>query len=127
MNKTDVTVSIASGALTALIIDTLLVGDISLTEANTWGNDKVEKFVISVAKSRDKKGKVTDLYSAVKFLEDNYKIPADAVDNSFGGARHHHLYDFSHHPTPIGWFLQFPPSLQNMHMEQIKQAYSKIL
>lgn len=105
MNKTDVTVSIASGALTALIIDTLLVGDISLTEANSWGNDKVEKFVISVAKSRDKKGKVTDLYSAVKFLEDNYKIPADAVENSFGGARHHHLYDFSHHPTPIGWFF----------------------
>ena len=104
MNKLDVSVSIASGALSALIIDTFLVGDISLLSANEWGQDKVNQFVIDVAKRKDKDGKVTDLYSAVKFLEDNYKLPADALENSFGGAAHHHLYDFSHHPTPVGWF-----------------------
>ncbi len=104
MNKVDVSVSIASGALAALIVDTFIVGDISLIRANDWGQEKVNQFVIDVAKHKDKDGKVTDLYSAVKFLEDNYKLPSDAVENSFGGAAHHHLYDFSHHPTPIGWF-----------------------
>ena len=104
MNKSDVAVSIASGALTALIVDTFIVGDISLSEANTWGKDKVEQFVINTAKRKDKDGKVTDLYSAVQLLEDKYRLPADAVENSFGGAAHHHLYDFSHHPTPVGWF-----------------------
>ena len=104
MNKSDIAVSIASGALTALIVDTFIVGDISLTDANSWGSDKVEKFVINTAKRKDKDGKVTDLYSAVKFLEDKYKIPSDPMENKFGGAKHHHLYDFSHHPTPVGWF-----------------------
>ena len=99
MNKSDIAVSIASGALTALIVDTFIVGDISLSEANTWGKDKVEQFVINTAKRKDKDGKVTDLYSAVQLLEDKYRLPADAVENSFGGAAHHHLYDFSHHPS----------------------------
>ena len=53
MNKSDIAVSIASGALTALIVDTFIVGDISLTDANSWGNDKVEKFVINSAKRKD--------------------------------------------------------------------------
>ena len=105
MDKTDLAVSIASGALTALIVDTFLVGDISLSDANKWGKDKVEKFVIDTAKRKDKSGEVTDLYSAVKFLEDNYKLPSDPMENSFGGGAHHHLYDFSHHPTPVGWLF----------------------
>ena len=104
MNKSDVAISIASGALTALIVDTFIVGDISLSEAQSWGQEKVKKFVIDVAKSKDKDGTVTDLLSAVRFLEENYKLPTDSVENSFGGAKHHHLYDFSHHPTPVGWF-----------------------
>ncbi|MBR2555277.1 MAG: hypothetical protein IKE94_10485 [Aeriscardovia sp.] len=105
MNKSDVAISIASGALTALIVDTFIVGDISLNEANEWGSKRVEQFVIDIAKRRDKNGKVDGtLPSAVKFLEDNYKIPADSLTNKFGGGNHHHLYDFSHHPTPVGWF-----------------------
>jgi len=105
MDKIDVSVSIASGALSALIVDSFIVGDILLTNANEWGTKHVEQFVIDIAKHKDKNGKVTDLYSAVKFLEENYKLPADSLEHSFGGAAHHHLYDFSHHPTPIGWFF----------------------
>ncbi len=104
MNKSDIAVSVASGALAALIVDTFIVGDISLSDAKNWGTDIVEKFVINTAKRKDKDGKVTDLYSAVKFLEDKYKIPSDPMEHQFGGANHHHLYDFSHHPTPVGWF-----------------------
>ena len=105
MEKIDVSISIASGALTALIVDTFIVGDISLTNANAWGKEKVDNFVIATAKHLDKEGRVTDLPSAVRFLEENFKIPSDSVENSFGGAAHHHLYDYSHHPTPVGWFF----------------------
>lgn len=104
MDKVDVTISVASGALTALIVDTFIVGDISLKNAQDYGRKRVEEFVIKTAKQKDKEGKVTDLLSAVNFLEENYKLPADSVENSFGGPNHHHLYDFSHHPTPVGWF-----------------------
>ncbi len=105
MDKIDVTISIASGALTALIVDTFIVGDISLINAKTEGEKRVNEFVVNIAKHLDKDGKVTDITSAVRFLEDKYPIPADSVTKSFGGGTHHHLYDFSHHPTPIGWFF----------------------
>ena len=105
MNKLDITVSIASGTLSALIIDTFVIGDISLKGANEWGTDKVEQFVINVANKQNKKGKVNDVASAVKILEGKYKIPADSVTNQMGGGKHHHLYDFSHHPTPVGWLF----------------------
>ena len=104
MNSTDRSLSIASGVLSALIVDTLIIGDISFVDAQSWGQEKVNKFVIDVAKHQDKDGKVTDLYSAVKFLEDKYPIPSDPMFNKFGGGSHHHLYDFTHHPTPVGWF-----------------------
>lgn len=105
MEKSDTAISIASGALTALIVDTFIIGDISLLRAKDEGKKKVDNFVIDVAKHLDKEGKVKDLPSAVKYLEDNFKIPADAVTKNFGGGTHHHLYDFSHHPTPVGWFF----------------------
>ena len=57
MNKLDVSVSIASGALLALIVDTFILGDISLLDVNKWGRDKVDQFIIDVAKRKDKDGK----------------------------------------------------------------------
>ena len=106
MNRNDASVSAASGALTALIIDTFFIGDISLLEASNWGEEWAKKRVIKAAKLMDKKGRVkdNDLYSAIVFLEDKFKIPSDPLENKYGGASHHHLYDFSHHPTPVGWF-----------------------
>lgn len=104
MDRKEEIVSISSGALTAIIVDTLIIGDISFLDAQSWGQEKVNKFVIDVAKRQDKEGKVKDLYTAVKFLEDKYQIPADPMFNKFGGGGHHHLYDFTHHPTPVGWF-----------------------
>ena len=106
MDKLDVSVSVGSGALTALTIDTFLIGDISLLDAKNWGDEFANDFVMKVAKFKDKNGKVKDgdLYSAVLFLEDTFKIPSDPIENKFGGGAHHHLYDFAHHPTPVGWF-----------------------
>ena len=57
MNKSDIAVSIASGALTALIVDTFIVGDISLTEAKKWGSEQVEDFVKKTAKRQAKDGR----------------------------------------------------------------------
>ena len=74
MNRADITISIASGALTSLIVDTFIVGDISLKNAQDYGRRRVEEFVIKTAKQKDKEGKVTDLLSAVNFLEKNRNI-----------------------------------------------------
>ena len=47
MNRTDLSVSAASGALTALIIDTFLIGDISLIDAKKYGEDKFNRIRIN--------------------------------------------------------------------------------
>lgn len=95
----DYTVAVASGILTGFI-DIMWVGEFSLDNANTWGNDKTNNFVIKIAQKQGYSG--DDLYGAVKFLENKYPIVSDKATNKFGGGLQHHLRDFSHHPTPIG-------------------------
>lgn len=95
----DYMVAVASGVLTGMV-DIIFVEDFSLDKANDWGNRKTNNFIIKMAQKNGYKG--NDLQGAVKFLEDKYHIAADKVTNKFGGARQHHIRDFSHHPTPIG-------------------------
>ena len=96
--KTDYIVAASSGVLTAAL-DIILVGNTSLKDANAWGTEKVNDFVIKAARKVGYKG--NDLLGAVNHLED-YHIPGDVVMNSFGGGTQHHLRDFSHHPTIVG-------------------------
>lgn len=96
--KTDYIVAASSGIVTAAL-DILLVGKTSLKDANEWGTEQVNDFVIKAAKKTGYKG--DDLKKAVEHLQ-NYHIPGDAVLNSFGGGTQHHLRDFSHHPTIVG-------------------------
>lgn len=98
----DYMVAVGSGIL-AGIIDAFFVEEFSLTEANKWGTEKVNNFVISIAQKQGYTG--NDLYGAVKKLEEKFSIAADKVTNQFGGGRQHHLRDFSHHPTPVGLFF----------------------
>lgn len=98
----DYTVAVASGII-AGIIDSVWVGQFSIDRANEWGNDKVDNFVVNIAQKQGYKG--DDLPGAVKFLEDKFPIAADKATNDFGGGLHHHLRDFSHHPTPVGLFF----------------------
>jgi hypothetical protein len=103
MDKWDYIIPISSGALTAAL-DVFFVRDISLAEAHTWGAEQTEKFVINTAKRfTDFKGE--NLASAVTALENKFPIAADDLTNDFGGGAYHHLRDFSHHPTLIGWLF----------------------
>ena len=98
----DNTIAVASGILCGLI-DSLFVGEFSFEEANEWGNEKTNNFVMKIAQSQGYKG--DDLAGAIKFLEDRFPIAADKATNHFGGGYYHHLRDFSHHPTPVGMFF----------------------
>lgn len=95
----DYTIAVLSGVL-AGVIDSVWVGEFSLDRANSWGKDKVDNFVVSIAQKQGYKG--NDLPGAISFLEKKYPIAADKATNDFGGGLQHHLRDFSHHPTPIG-------------------------
>lgn len=95
----DYMVAVASGVICGLI-DVLFVSDLSFEKANEWGNEKVNDFVMKIAKKQGYEG--DDLSKAVEFLEDKYPIAADKATNAFGGGLQHHLRDFSHHPTPVG-------------------------
>ena len=97
--KTDYIVAACSGVLTAAL-DILLVGQITLKDANAWGTEHVNDFVIKSAKKLGFKG--DDLQKAVEFLEKKFPLAGDAAMNSFGSGLYHHLRDFSHHPTVIG-------------------------
>ncbi len=101
MDKWDGFIAVGSGMLTAAI-DVLIISDISLKEAHTWGSNEVETLVIKVAKSKKFNGEDDDLAGAVRHLENAYPIPADLLTNDFGGGLNHHLRDFSHHPTLVG-------------------------
>lgn len=100
----DYMVAVASGIL-AGVIDIIFVEDFSFERANVLGGEKVNDFVLKVARSQGYKG--DDLNGAVKFLEEKFPIAADKAINDFGGGRQHHLRDFSHHPTPVGLFFSF--------------------
>ena len=100
LDKWDYAISISSGAITAAM-DILWVKDINLLDARTWGKEKVEDFVMAVAKNqKGYSGK--NLKDAIKFLEDKYPIAADDFTKDFGGGKQHHLRDFAHHPTIVG-------------------------
>ena len=98
----DYIVAVASGVICGFV-DVLFVNDLSLEKANEWGDNKVNDFVLKIAKKQGYEGE--DLSDAVKFLEDKFPIAADKATNAFGGGYNHHLRDFSHHPTPVGLFF----------------------
>lgn len=95
----DYMVAVASGII-AGVIDSVWVGEFSIDRANSWGDEKVNHFVVKVAQSRGYKGE--DLEGAIRYLEGNYGLASDSMTPDFGGGRQHHLRDFSHHPTPCG-------------------------
>ncbi len=100
-DRFDYAVAVSSGILCALV-DSLFVGKFSFEQAHEWGKEKVDDFVVKVAKSQGYEK--DDLYGAVKHLE-GFEIVADKATAEFGSGLQHHLRDFSHHPTPVGLFF----------------------
>lgn len=98
-DKLDCTIAVASGIIAGLI-DSFFVGKFSLERAKDWGSDKVNDFVISMAKLAGYDG--DDLPGAIRYLEDKFKFAADGVTADFGGGSQHHLRDFSHHFSLAG-------------------------
>ena len=91
----DYKMAAASGVVAGLC-DAIFVGKFSLDRANEWGSEKVNEFVVWVAKQHsDFKGE--SLRDAIQFLEDQYPFVGDKYTAEFGGGLQHHLRDFSHH------------------------------
>lgn len=70
-NGWDCLLAVSSGII-AGVIDIAFVGEFSFDRANEWGNDKINKFVKSVAKSQGYDG--DDLAGAVEYLESKKSI-----------------------------------------------------
>lgn len=58
------------------------MGEFSLEKANEWGSKETNKFVQKIAELKGFKG--DDLQDAIRFMENNYGIPADSANNDFG-------------------------------------------
>ena len=56
LNINDIIISCSSGVI-AGAMDIFWVGDLSISEAHTWGAEQTNRFVIKVAKSKGYKGK----------------------------------------------------------------------
>lgn len=98
----DNALAISSGIFAA-IIDSLWVGRFDFTRGNNWSDQKVNDFVTKVAKKSGYKG--NDLDGAIRHLEQKYGAPSDSVTAQLGGGRQHHLRDFAHHPTVVGFLF----------------------
>lgn len=106
----DYMIAVGSGVL-AGAIDSFWVHDLQLEEANKWGTEKVNHYVIKVAQKQGYQG--DDLYGAVKSLENAFPLAADKAIMDFGGGLQHHLRDFSHHPTIVGLLCSFLTQFTN--------------
>lgn len=93
-DKIDYLLAVASGTIAAAV-DIFYTGRFSLEEANRWGNEKTNKFVMRIAKLNGYKG--DNLSDAIKSMENKYPLAADKNTPTFGGGRQHHLRDFTHH------------------------------
>lgn len=98
-------VAVGSGIL-AGIFDSLWVGAFDMEQGKAWSNKKVNDSVMASAKRSGYSGDRLD--GAIRHLEEKFKIPTDNIymgQNIGVSPKSHHLDDFAHHPTPIGWFV----------------------
>jgi len=98
-DRLDKGVAVASGLLSG-IIDVLFVGEFSLDRAKQYGEKDVESIVKKTAQKFGYKG--NDIKGAIEHLETKFPFASDSNVNDFGGARQHHLWDFSHHFSIFG-------------------------
>ena len=98
-DKIDYIVAASCGVLTGLL-DAFWIGEFSLKNAQTWGRDKTNKFVIRVAQMRGYKK--DELEGAIRFLEKAAPMASDQLTSVWGGGLQHHFRDFAHHASIIG-------------------------
>ena len=98
-DKSDCLIASSVGVLTGMM-DVFWVGELSLLNAQSWGQTQVNLFVVKVAQHQGYNK--DDLRGAIGFLEKKYPNPSDKLTSDFGGGLQHHLRDFSHHLSPFG-------------------------
>ncbi len=99
--KFDYELAAVSGLLTGAL-NILWQKDFNLEGAKEWGDEKVGKFVLTIAKSAGMTKADATLEDAIRFLEKEFPLAADKLTAEFGGGLQHHLRDFSHHPSLVG-------------------------
>lgn len=99
--KLDYELAAVSGLLTGAL-NILWQKDFNLEGAKEWGDEKVGKFVLTIAKSAGMTKADATLEDAIRFLEKGFPLAADKLTAEFGGGLQHHLRDFSHHPSLVG-------------------------
>ena len=108
-DKIDYLIAVASGLLCGAL-DVLWVGEFDLFSGKEKARKSVDSFVMKVAERHgwEDKGSKTHtekIQAAVAFLEKKFQMIGDTVTDEFGGARQHHLRDFSHHFSPVGLYF----------------------
>ncbi|WP_315572894.1 hypothetical protein [Lancefieldella rimae] len=102
--RADYIVAAAIGASTG-ILNIFWQKQFDLSEAHTWGKEKVESFVFNVAEGAGFKSDGKNLKDAIRFLEEMFPLASDKLTPEFGGGLQHHLRDFAHHPSPVGLLI----------------------
>ena len=92
----------AVGGILTGALNVLWQKGFDLEAAKEWGDEKVGRFVLRVAKSAGMEGEGATLEDAIRFLEKEFPLAADKLTAEFGGGLQHHLRDFSHHPSLVG-------------------------
>ena len=108
-DKIDYLIAVASGLLCGAL-DVLWVGEFDLFSGKEKARKSVDSFVMKVAerhgwKDKGSKTHTEKIQAAVAFLEKKFQMIGDTVTDEFGGARQHHLRDFSHHFSPVGLYF----------------------
>lgn len=125
-DKLDYILAASSGALCG-IIDIFLVGKPGESPignlTDQWFSNRVvdfAKFTQKFGKDVNKNTNITDLKSAIRFLEGKYKIPYDqtgAGDIAKGmlnlNTKNHHFKSLSHNPSLLGLFCSILDQFMN--------------
>ncbi len=104
----DYAVAVGCGLICGLI-DSFFVGKFDFANAKRWSNKSINKYISDFAKKhgyKAKNGSKGKLKDKVAYLEEKFKSPTDSVWQSVDkgiSTFTHHLDDWSHHPTPVGW------------------------
>ena len=108
LQKEEIVLACSSGAICATldnVLDMIFAKDLSLEKAHKTGDDIAVSIIEYFAKIlREDTSENRKFHNILKSYEQNtmVKNPVDYYTDDFSGGRYHHLYDFAHHPTPIG-------------------------
>ena len=105
-DKSDCLIAASVGMLTGMM-DVFWVSELSLLNAQSWGQTQVNQFVVKVAQHQgyNKDG----LEGAIRYLEKKYPNPSDKLTSDFGGGLQHHL------PRLFSPFISFWLGVLNNH------------